>query len=164
MRKNLFVPIPQVNVFTAYNHQLLDRHKIKASELHYKKGIQIAELFKEDKQAMYPLPAKPFTVCRYEYLKADGYGKICLDGKHYYSTRPEYSHKDVLVGIYADHIDILTEEGTVLVTHSRQYGSDRTDTIDYSTTLYTLMRNPGAWMNSGIRQQISTEHWIHSVY
>ena len=153
VRKNLFVPVPQVNDFNSYNRLLLDRHKVKASELHYKKGIRIEELFKEDKAAMYLLPAKPFNICRYERFKADGYGKICLDGKHYYSTRPEYSHKQVLAGIYADHIDILDEQGHLLVTHERIYGTGRTDSSDYSTTLHTLLRNPGAWQNSGIRQQ-----------
>lgn len=47
--------------------------------------------------ALRPLPRKAFTVCRYEWLKADGYGKICLDGKHYYSTQPENSHQKVLI-------------------------------------------------------------------
>ena len=150
VRKNLFVPVPQVNNFNSYNRLLLDQHKVKAGELHYKKGIRIEELFKEDKAAMYLLTAKSFNICRYERFRADGYGKICLDGKHYYSTRPEYSHKQVLAGIYADHIDILDEQGHLLVTHEKIYGSGRTDSSDYSTILHTLMRNPGAWDNSGI--------------
>ena len=48
----------------------------------------IAALYEEDHAALRPLPRKAFTVCRYEWIRADGYGKICLDGKHYYSTRP----------------------------------------------------------------------------
>ena len=153
VRKNLFVPVPEVDDFRSYNSILLDQHKIKAAEVHYKKGVKIADLFQEDVAALYPLPARPFNVCRYESLKADGYGKVCLDGKHYYSTRPEYSRQQVMVGIYADHIDILDAQGHLLVTHVRQYGSGRTDSCDYSTTLHTLMHNPGAWPNSGIRQQ-----------
>ena len=59
----------------------------------------------------------------------------------------------MLAGIYADHIDIFDEQGYLLVTHERIYGTGRKDSSDYSTTLHTLMRNPGAWDNSGIRQQ-----------
>lgn len=77
------------------------------------------------------------TVCRYEWLKADGYGKICLDGKHYYSTRPENSHQKVLVGIYADKVEVLRDDGTVLVSHERRFGPERTDSNDYRTTICT---------------------------
>ena len=60
-------------------------HVKKASEVHYKKGIVISELFEEDRKHFLPLPAKAFNVCRYEKYKADGFGKICLDGRHFYS-------------------------------------------------------------------------------
>ncbi|MCD8125139.1 MAG: hypothetical protein LUE23_08935 [Lachnospiraceae bacterium] len=87
---------------------MLDLHVEKASENHYKKGIVIADLFVEDQKHFLPLPAQPFNVCRYESYKADGYGKICVDGRHFYSTCPENHHKRVMVGIRAHYIDILT--------------------------------------------------------
>ena len=34
-----------------------------------------------------------------------------MDGKHFYSTRPENANKPVLVGIRAHTVDILTEGG-----------------------------------------------------
>ena len=154
VRANMFVPVPQVNDLHSYNRNLLEMHKTKATELHYKKGICIAELFKDDQAVLRELPPTEFAVCRYNWLKADGYGKICLDGKHYYSTGPENSHRKVLAGIYADHIDVLREDGSILTAHTRLFGSERTDSSDYSTTLSTLMKAPGAWENSGIRQQV----------
>lgn len=30
-----------------------------------------------------------------------------MDGKHYYSTRPENSHQKVLIGIYAYKVNVL---------------------------------------------------------
>ena len=99
------------------------------------------------------LPPKRFDVCRYEWLKADGYGKVCMDGKHFYSTRPENANKQVLVGIRAHTVDILTEVGQVVTTHRRAYGDNRTDISDYSTTLAVLMKNSGAWGNSGLRRE-----------
>lgn len=152
-RANLFVPVPHIQHLEAYNRALLDRHEKKASEPHYKKGVPIKDLFKEDADALLALPAKGFNVCRYEWLAADGYGKVCLDGKHYYSTRPEYSQRKVLAGIRAHWVDILAENGQVLTSHKREYGDARTDVSDYSTSLAVLLRNSGAWRNSGLRQQ-----------
>lgn len=154
IRRNLFVPIPTYHDVEEFNKELLEKHKIKAAEKHYKKGTIISELFEEDKKHFLPLPRKPFNVIRYETPKADGYGNICLDGKHYYSTKPENHNKRVLVGIRAHYIDVLEDNGDLLVRHKRLYGKDRTDTRDYSTSLAMLSRNVGAWLNSGFRQEV----------
>lgn len=151
-RRNLFVPVPTYHDIEEYNRTLLDLHKKKASEVHYKKGVVISELFEEDRRHLLPLPSKPFNVCRYDTCKADGYGKICLDGKHFYSTKPENHGKQVPVGIRAHYIDILEPDGELLVRHRRQYGDTRTDICDYSTSLEMLSKNIGAWDNSGFRK------------
>ena len=152
-RRNLFVPVPTYHDVEEYNKELLEKHIIKAKEEHYKKGVIISELFKEDKEHFLPLPRKPFHVIRYETCKADGYGNICLDGKHYYSTKPENSKKNVLIGIQAHYIDVLEDDGQLLIRHKRQYGKERTDVRDYSTSLAMLSKNTGAWSNSGFRQE-----------
>ncbi len=154
IRRNLFVPIPTYHDVEEFNKELLEKHKIKAAEKHYKKGTVISELFEEDKKHFLPLPRKPFNVIRYETPKADGFGNICLDGKHYYSTKPENHNKRVLVGIRARYIDVLEDSGKLLVRHKRLYGKDRTDTRDYSTSLAMLSRNAGAWLNSGFRKEV----------
>lgn len=151
-RRNLMVPVPRYHDIEEFNKELLDKHKGKAAEKHYKKGVLISELFEEDKRNLLPLPRTPFNVCRYESYKADGYGKVGVEGEHYYSTKPENSGKEVLVGIRAHYIDILEKDGSILVRHKRQYGKDRTDSSDYSTTLEMLTKNVGAWGNSGLRK------------
>ncbi|MCL1981651.1 MAG: IS21 family transposase [Clostridiales bacterium] len=153
-RKNLFVPVPQIDQLATYNQGLLDRHAKKAEEAHYKKGIPIKELFQEDVKALAPLPPKEFDVCRYEWLNADGYGKVCLDGKHHYSTCPENANRKVLVGVRAHWVDILADDGQMIARHDRSYGDARTDVSDYSTSLLMLLRNSGAWQNSGLRIQV----------
>lgn len=146
------MPVPHFTDIQRYNQKLLSRHEKKATELHYKKQIPIGELFEEDRKALLVLPLKPFNICRYEWMKADGYGKICMDGKHFYSTCPQNAHQKVLVGIQAHTVDILTEGGQILTTHRRSFGEGRTDISDYSTTLAVLMKNSGAWENSGLRR------------
>ena len=103
-----------------------------------------------------PLPDRKFNVCRYETLAADGYGKICFDGKHYYSTCPEYSGKrDILVGIRAHYIDIYDTQGNIMVRHLRAYEDIRTDVTDYATTVSMLMHRCGAWHNSGVHREVT---------
>ena len=152
-RANLFVPVPHFSEIEKFNEKLLLRHKKKAGELHYKKQVPIRELFGEDRRAFLLLPPKRFNVCRYEWLKADGYGKVCMDGKHFYSTRPENAGQKVLVGIHAHTVEILSDSGQIITTHRRAFGEGRTDISDYSTTLSVLLKNSGAWENSGLRRE-----------
>ena len=148
------VPEPEIDDVEAYNRELLDLHVDKASEAHYKKLLPIKELFKADRAAMLPVPRLPFDAVRYEYLKADGYGKVTIDARHHYSTCPEYAGQEVLVAIRAHTIDILGVDRKLLVRHTRRYGPQRSDTCDYRTTLAVLMNNAGAWQNSGIRELV----------
>jgi len=151
-RRNQFVPLPEFDDIESFNKELLKRSQKKAEERHYKKGKPIGELFEEDLQTLHSLPSKPFDVCRYVYKKANGYGNVQIEGNHFYSTCPENGNKEVLVGIRAHTIDIYSKKKEILVRHSREYGKDRTDSTDYRTSLAVLMRNIGAWPNSGIRE------------
>lgn len=154
-RSNLFVPVPSYTDIVVYNKSLLAAHEIKAAEDHYKKEEPISRLFEKDRAALMPLTQVPFNVVRYSRESADGYGKICLDGKHFYSTCPEFSgRKDILIGIRAHYIDVFSDAGSVLVRHLRDFGDQRTDRSDYSTTVTMLMHRPGAWLNSGVRRNV----------
>ena len=153
-RRNLFVPLPEFDDIVDYNRQLLEKPQPKATEIHYKKGLPVGELFQKDQQALLPLPSSPFLVRRFLYKKANGYGKVQVEGNHFYSTRPEYADREVLIGIGAHTIDIYNSKKEILVSHPREYGKERTDSTDYRTSLAVLMRNVGAWPNSGIRELV----------
>jgi len=153
-RRNLFVPSPHLDDIEQFNRGLLDRHELKAGELHYKKLKPIRELFLADRAALMPLPAAPFDVCRYQYLKADGYGKVRVDGHHFYSSSPEYAGREVLVVIRAHTVDVLDEDRQLVVRHSRRFGSQRSDSCDYRTSVAVLLKNLGAWKNSGVRESV----------
>lgn len=99
------------------------------------------------------LPPKHFNICHYEWMNADEYGKICRDGKHFYSTAPENAKCKVLVGIRAHTVDILTDGGQILTNHRRMFGEGRTNISDYRTTLAVLMKNSGAWHESGLLRE-----------
>lgn len=152
LRRNRFVPIPAFDEVTEYNRRLLEENP--GDCVHYKKGRSVTELFQEDQRALKPLPSYPFQVCRFLYVTADSYGKVRLDARHFYSTCPEFGETEVLVGIKAHTIEIYDERGALVVTHRRRFGEERTDSLDYRTTLATLTKNVGAWKNSGVREMI----------
>ncbi len=77
-----------------------------------------------------------------------------MDDRHYYSTCPEFGGTEFLVGVKAHTIEIYAERGEMIVIHSRKFGEERTDSLDYRTTLATLTRNVGAWKNSSVREMI----------
>jgi transposase len=155
MRRNFFVPIPVVESLESWNEQLLALAEKDFKRPHYKKGLEIAELFKEERRHLGPLPAKPFSVERFSRVHTDGYGKFCIDGRHWYSSCPEFASRELTVGIKAHSIVVYRESGEVFCTHRRAYGESRSDTSDYLTSLETLVKKPGAWLNSALRAGVN---------
>jgi len=151
VRRNFFVPIPEVSNLERWNQGLLLRMEEDFGRPHYKKGLTIGELWAEDRRHLSPLPDKPFLVERLERARTNGYGKFCLDGRHWYSSAPEYADRLVTAGIRAHNVVVYREDGRPLSVHPRSYGETRTDTSDYATSLETLLRRPGAWANSPFR-------------
>lgn len=152
IRRNFFVPARELDDLTLFNANFLFECELQQENVHYKKRKLTADLFLDDLAAMMSLPSNRFDVVRYEVKRSDRYGKICLDGKHYYSSRPELGLQDITVGIRAHTIELFDSTGEHVVTHERRYGDKRTDTTDHYTTLLQLIRSPGAWQNSGFRE------------
>ena len=153
-RRNFFVPLPTVVDVQTFNQELLPRCEADWQREHYKRGASIERLFMEDRQALLYLPGKPFAVCRYAHVKTDGYGKFSVDGKHYYSSSPEWADREVVVRITAHTVEPLLPTGEPISIHVRVYGTGRTDTVDVRTTLSRLLRSPGAWRNSLLRDAL----------
>lgn len=151
VRRNFFVPIPVVGDLQAWNEKLLTEVESDFERQHYKKPATIRELLDRDKKALAPLPTHPFNVERHEKVLADGYGKFCLDGRHWYATSPELAGKNLVAGIGAHTVTVYNVNGTIECVHRRVYGEARSDTSNYKTSLEALLRKPGAWKNSDVR-------------
>ncbi len=151
IRRNFFVPIPDVGELAGWNGQLLSRCEKDFDRPHYKKPGTIGELFAADRKALAPLPAKPFNVERFEKVHTDGYGKFCLEGRHWYATAPELAGREFVVGIGAHTLTVYDSTGVILCVHPRVYGAERSDSSNYRTSLEALLRKPGAWKNSQVR-------------
>lgn len=157
VRRNFLVPAPNYDDIEKYNIELLEKCEQDWKREHYKKLKPIAELFEEDRAVLLPLPQKPFNCIRYEKVKTDGYGKFCLEGKHWYSSAPEMGYTEIIAAIGANHVEVLNKSGDSITRHERMYGNSRTDSIDWNTSVSRLFKNPGAWKNSGIREAMPEE-------
>jgi len=150
-RRNFFVPLPNVDSLESWNRDLLAKATLDHEREHYKKGRSIAELFETERTSFGSLPARAFIVERFERVATDGYGKFCIDGKHWYSSSPEYGNSAVTIGLKAHELIVYRNDGEALCVHRRIYGDERSDSYDYRTSLATLMKKPGAWINSAFR-------------
>jgi len=154
VRRNFFVPIPVVEDLQAWNQRLLALVERDFERQHYKKPGTIRELFVADRQSLAPLPNHAFNVERYEKVRADGYGKFCLDGRHWYATSPDMAGRELVAGIGAHSVTVYDASGTISCVHRRVYGEARSDSSNYRTSLEALLRKPGAWKNSDVRNLI----------
>jgi hypothetical protein len=77
-------------------------------------------------------------------VNADGYGKFCIDGRHWYSSSPESANTKIAIGIKAHSVEVYAANGDAVCSHRRIYGEDRSDSIDYLTSLETLVTKTGA--------------------
>jgi len=155
VRRNFFVPIPEVRDLESWNRELLGRGEEDFDRPHYKKGLTIRELWAEERRHLSPLPERPFAVERLERVRTNGYGKLCLDGRHWYSSAPEHAEEALVVGLKAHTVVVYGPDGGVVAVHPRSFGERRTDTADYATSLETLLRRPRAWTNSPFRAGLS---------
>lgn len=151
VRRNFLVPMPIVGQLPAWNATLLTRCEEDFDRPHYKKPGTIGGLFAADRKALAPLPGKPFNAERFEKVRTDGYGKFCLDGRHWYATSPDLSGRELTAGIGAHVVTVYDSTGAVQCVHQRAYGMDRSDSSNHRTSLEALLRKPGAWKNSQVR-------------
>lgn len=153
-RRNRFVPVPHIADDVAFNRWLLETAHEDFDRPHYKKSDLIRNLLEADRAALLPLPEKAFEACRYEQVNTDGYGKFVLDGCHFYATAPEYARMGLYVRIGARTVEPLDPEGRAIHVYRRQFGKMRTDLHHPQTTLPRLIRSPGAWPNSQLRESL----------
>lgn len=151
VRRNLFVPMPQIWDMDAYNSRLLERSLAMARKPHWIKGEPEIQLFEEDRFALMGMPAKPFECVSYRFPTSDRKGKIRLDGNHWYSTDPSFARQVLTAAMGATTVVVFDSAGTFICEHPRAYGKAPTDTTDPASQLGALACRIGGWENSKVR-------------
>ena len=136
LRKDYFVPPPQIEDEQAFNRILLERCMNDAQALHYLKGVAKTGLFETDREAGHPLPLKRFD-CRKTVIRmTDKCALIQLD-KCRYSVSDKHPRRQVVVKYGAFVVDIYDLTGELICSHRRSYkpGSTTIDKSKYSNAL-----------------------------
>jgi transposase len=156
-RRNLLVPVPEVEDLVCFNRELLTRCDEDMQREHYRKDNRIATLFEEDQRAVLPLPSYVFEAVRYETVHTDGYGKFTLQSRYTYSTAPQYVRTEIMVRLSAYDVTAMDKSGRIITSHSRLFGDKKQESMDWLPYLTQLSQRPGALKYSGIHRMLPEE-------
>lgn len=158
LRRNLFVPVPQVWDVKAYNGRLLDACLgLSDGKPHYRRGIPESELFEADRAALSPLPAAPFACVTWITRKCDKQGSFKAGGEHRYSAGPANASREVAVAMGAFDVTVVGAGGGVVAEYPREWGDAPTDSADPTLQLRLLAIRPGGWRDSVVRGSLPEE-------
>jgi transposase len=140
-RRNFLVPVPQIDDFESLNEQLTQaclgelERKIRG-----KHGTK-ADRLEEDRQAMLPLPPKPFEARRIESCGSNSLSLVRFD-RNDYSVPTAYAHHAVTAIGGIDRVRFVVND-SVVAEHPRDWDKENVhyDPIHY---LALLERKPGA--------------------
>lgn len=153
-RRNLFVPIPEFRDLKEYNKELLNKLDEDMDRKHYIKNELIKDLFLEDKKEFFKLPEVPFEVYKYEFAKADNYGKVKFDTK-IYSSSPNMANKQVMIKVGAYDVEILDDDSNLIVRHNRLYGEQK-ESMLWIPYLELMAKRPTALKYTGFFNELPT--------
>lgn len=142
-RRNLFVPMPEIEDLEAYNKELLATCDAHLEKVHYKLERLVGDLLKEDQARFIPLPADPFDACRYVPARTDNYGKAIFQTNKY-STAGHLRTTDVTLKLGAHHVTVLDAQMTAVVRHPRLYGQKKESMI-WAPYLSVMAKRPNAF-------------------
>jgi hypothetical protein len=137
----MFVPVPVITDFEAYNEELLHRCDKDHNRDHYERGALIRELWEDEISHLLALPEHDFEVFNYDSLKVNKLGFIKVDTTKY-GLSPELAGKVVQVKIYFNKIEAFYDHNLLKV-FRRNYNRN-SEEIDWKDYLPTLVKKPGA--------------------
>ncbi len=142
MRRNYFVPIPEVSSFEELNRMLLTRLREDDGRLATGKEITVGAAWETEKSNLLPLPRFPYRCCVSRPVRANRLSLVTFDN-HCYSVPVEYGFDKLTLYAYAWRIEIACGD-RVIASHVRRYGKEP-DALEIEHYLLLLERRPGAF-------------------
>lgn len=155
-RRNLFVPVPTIVSFKAFNERLFELSEEDNNREHYVKKERMDTLFEEDKKAMHPLNSIAFEVYCFESRIADKYGKVSFRDNRY-STSPAFARQSVYVKATSDTVSLLDTGYHVIMDHPRLYGKGQ-DSMKWLPYIELMSKRPAAIKYTDFYEQLP-ENW-----
>jgi hypothetical protein len=142
MRRNYFVPIPEVTSFDELNRILLTRLQEDDGRPATGKETTIGAAWEAEKSRLLPLPRFPYRCCVSRPVQPNRLSLVVFDG-HRYSVPVEYGFSKLTLYAYAWRIEIACGD-RVIAAHRRRYGKEP-DAMEIEHYLPLLLRRPGAF-------------------
>lgn len=140
-RRNILVPLPEVEDFAALNRLLRRRCEEYLSHTVRGRETSVGEALQCERNRLTPLPAKPYDPARAHETVPNYFALVTFDGNQY-SVPVELVGRTVTVKAYADSVKIY-HRGMVVAFHRRLYGKGKT-AYELSHYLRLLERKPRA--------------------
>jgi transposase len=140
-RRNMLVPVPVIEDFTAFNEELLTRCDRDHEREHYRHKVSIGQLWAEEKETLLILPEYEYEVFRYEALSVNKTGFVLIDTNRY-GLSPSFAGKVVQAKIFCDRVELYYDH-QLLNAYDRSYGRQQ-EVTDWKQYLPILLRKPGA--------------------
>jgi transposase len=141
-RRNWFVPYPVFRDWEQLNAELLQKAEADLERRHYEKGQDIAQLWAAERAELLALPGVPFEVVRISAATVDKYARIRF-ADHTYDVPRAYPGERLILKVYWDRLEILSEDLKLLGEHGRPYSAQETH-IDWLSHLDLYRRKPRA--------------------
>ncbi len=142
VRRNWFVPIPQLKDLESFNTQLLKTAEEDLHRTHYEKDQEIADLWAQEREKLLVLPEAPFEVFRLLTATVDKYSRIRFEGQTHDVPRATPSQR-VILKVYWDKIQVQDQDYETLATLTRHYSNKETP-IDWVAHMELFQRKPRA--------------------
>ena len=121
LRERFFVPVPSASSLDDLNASLALWCREDMRREHYAKRRMISDLFLEDRAAFLPYRG-PFDYWESLSARTDLRGFVTYRGNHYFVDDGSPS-RPVVIRASVDKIEIYAQDGDLLSTHIRAYGS-----------------------------------------
>ena len=120
IRRNVCVPIPQVQSLDELNRMLLTKCRQYAAHQIRGKAASVGVMLTEDKRQMHPLPGYRFETARKIHARVDRYCTVRFDTNNY-SVPSDCRAREVTVKATPEVVQILYC-GSIIAEHPRCYG------------------------------------------
>ncbi|MBM3157952.1 MAG: IS21 family transposase [Chloroflexi bacterium] len=142
MRRNYFVPVPEVASFEELNRMLLIRLQEDDKRQVSGKAMTIGEAWQEEKSRLLPLPRFPHRCCISRPVRANNLSMVSFDGNRY-SVPAEYGFSRLTLHAYVWRIEVACGDRVIAI-HERCYDKGR-EVTDVDHYLPLLIQRPGAF-------------------
>ncbi len=126
VRYNFFTPSPVIKDFTHLQELLNEKTEEDHQRPHYKKGIKIIDLMKEERKYGLALPDVPYPVFKETLASANKYGEVKVDGVAIH-VPTSYHYTKLQLITYWNEYKVVSPNGELLSKGPRPYMNQERD-------------------------------------